>query len=211
MRALLLASLAVTAAACHKQKDPPAISEAWTDTFDRVEIGGDYYATDASAWLIRDGVLYGQNAYNHPLWLRKKLPQHAIIEVDVVSHSPAGDIKFEAWGDGEHHARDRGQYTSSGYVFIMGGWNNSKSLLAKGNEHGRDVVERRQPRVEPGRKYHWKVVRNGKSIEWFVDDMTTPFLKYEDPSPYPLDGHSYFGFNDWEAELGFDNLTITPL
>ena len=22
--------------------------------------------------------------------------------------------------------------------------------------------------------------------------------------------HSYFGFNDWEAELHFDNLKITP-
>jgi hypothetical protein len=200
----------VVAPSCHKQQDPPPITEAWTDTFERADVGGDYFATDASAWTIREGMLRAQNAYNHPLWLRKKLPQDAIIELDVTSYSPAGDMKVEAWGDGEHHATDKGQYTSSGYIFVMGGWNNSKSILAKGNEHGRDIAERRLPRVEQGHTYHWKIVRKGTSLTWFVDDMNTPFLQWTDPSPYPLDGHAYFAFGDWESEVAFDNLKITP-
>lgn len=208
MRALMLTALLATS--CGKQPDPPAITAPWSDSFDRADIGGDYHAT-SEAYRIVDNHLVVANAYNHPLWLRKKLPRDASIEFDVWSMSPAGDIKVEAWGDGRHHARDKGAYTSSGYVFIMGGWNNSKNLFAKGNEHGKDVAERRDPKVKVGQKYHWKIVRKGPRIDWYVDDMTTPFLSFEDPTPYEGDAHAYFGFNDWESELHFDNLTITPL
>ena len=208
MRTLILTALLVTS--CGKQPDPPAITAAWSDNFDRADIGGDYHAT-SEAYRIVDNHLVVANAYNHPLWLRKKLPRDASIEFDVWSNSPAGDIKVEAWGDGSHHARDKGAYTSSGYVFIMGGWNNSKNLFAKGNEHGKDIAERRDPKVQLGKKYHWKIVRKGNQIDWYVDDMTTPFLSFDDPAPYEGNGHAYFGFNDWESELHFDNLTITPL
>lgn len=203
-----LASLLLTAAC----KDPPApsITAPYRDDFERAAVGPDYVAT-ADVYRIVGGQLNVSNAYNHPLWLRRKLPRNAVIELDVKSTSPAGDIKVEAWGDGRSHARHKGAYTSTGYVFIMGAWNNSKSILAKGNEHGADVQARTTPKVEPGRVYHWKIVKNGGRIEWFVDDMTTPFLAMDDPAPYEGPGHEHFGFNDWEADLWFDNLTITPL
>jgi hypothetical protein len=207
MRRSLL--LCVVLLGCGKQPDPPAITAPWADAFERAELGPDYVAT-SEAYAIVNGELTVQNAYNHPLWLRKKLPRDAIIELDVWSNSAAGDLKVEAWGDGESHAHDKGQYTSTGYVFIMGGWNNSKNLFAKGNEHGKDVVAKLQPRVEKGRTYHWKIVRKGNRIDWYVDDMTTPFISFEDPSPYEGSGHAYFGFNDWQSELHFDNLSITP-
>jgi hypothetical protein len=207
MRAILLPVLVL--AAC-RQPDPPAITAAWSDGFERDRVGGDYVATD-NVYQIEKGALTVSRAFNHPLWLRKRLPDNAVIEVDVRSDSAAGDIKVEAWGDGESYARDRGAYTSTGYVFIMGGWSNSKSMIAKGNEHGRDVVERVEPKVEAGRTYHWKIVRKGGHVEWYVDDMTTPFLVLEDASPYAGKGHAYFGFNDWESILTFDNLSVTPL
>ena len=41
---------------------------------------------------------------------------------------PAVDIKCELFADGRRHA--------SGYVVILSGWNNSKSIIARRDEHG---------------------------------------------------------------------------
>jgi hypothetical protein len=41
--------------------------------------------------------------------------------------------------------------------------------------------------------------------------MDTPFLTYEDKNPLVGEGHEYFGFNNWESDSWFDNLSITPL
>ena len=35
-------------------------------------------------------------------------------------------------------------------------------------------------------------------------------LQLEDPAPLEGPGHAYFGFDDWETELHFDNLVIRP-
>jgi hypothetical protein len=201
------ACLAVLALAACKQPDPPPVGDAWKDDFERATVGSDYRAT-AEVYRIKDGALNVSNGFNHPLWLRKKLPENAIIEVDCWSKSPAGDLKLEIWGDGESYAEDRGAYTSSGYVFIFGGWSNSKSEIARGNEHGTDVVARNQPKVELGRRYHWKIVRKGGHIDWFIDDLATPFLSYDDKRPYTGAGHEYLAFDDWEADVWFDNLSI---
>jgi hypothetical protein len=204
MRRLLLAAFLL--AAC-KQPDPPPVGDAWSDGFDRSEVGSDYRAT-ADVYRLKDGSLNVANGYNHPLWLRKKLPENAVVEVDVTSRSPAGDIKIELWGDGESYAESKGAYTSSGYVFIFGGWSNSRSLIARGNEHGQDVAARTEPKVEIGRTYHWKIVRTGGHIDWFIDDLDKPFLSFDDKHPLTGPGHEYLGFNDWEADLWFDNLKI---
>lgn len=206
---IALAVLAGAGPGC-KVKDPPPITAEWRDDFERRSIGGDYYKT-GGGYAIADGALSAKGSYNHPLWLRKKLPRDVIIELDTWSNTPDGDIKVEVFGDGSSHAENKGQYTSTGYVLVMGGWNNSKSLLARGNEHGQQLVERTTPRVQPGKRYHWKIRRQGKRIDWWVDDMETPFLSYEDPRPLEGAGHRYFGFNNWESDSWFDNLVITPL
>jgi hypothetical protein len=203
----VLASLLATALAACKQPDPPPIGDEWKDDFERDAIGANYLAT-ADVYRIKDGQLNVSNGYNHPLWLRKKLPADAIIELDVRSTSPQGDLKLEVFGDGESFARDRGAYRATGYVFIMGGWGNTKSQIARGDEHGSDVKARTTPKVEPNRTYHWKIVRKGGRIDWFVDDMTTPFLSYDDARPLSGAGHEYLGFNDWESDLWFDNLVV---
>ena len=63
----------------------------------------------------------------------------------------------------------------------------------------------------PDRHYHWRIERRGKAIAWFIDDLATPFLRYEDPRPLDGAGHEYFGFNNWETDTWFDNLVISPL
>jgi hypothetical protein len=191
-------------------KDPPPVEGKWVEDFERTEIGANYRPT-ADNYSISNGSLSAKGAFNHPLWLRKKLPANAVIELDCWSNSADGDIKVELYGDGSSYAKDKGQYTSTGYVAVFGGWNNSKSILAKGNEHGKEIASRTQPKVEVGKHYHWKLVRQGGKLDWFIDDMEQPFLSLEDPAPLSGSGHAYFGINNWQSDSWFDNVTITPL
>jgi hypothetical protein len=204
-----LAALAVLVAGC-KVKDPPPITGVWTDDFTRDEIGGNYYKTGGGYAV--DGALSTKGSHNHPLWLRKKLPPKDIqIDVTAWSNSPDGDIKVELLGDGRSFDPDGGAYTSTGYVFIFGGWGNSKSMIARGNEHGAEIVQRVLPKVIAGKHYHWRIVKKDKTLTWYIDDMTQPFLTYTDQRLLSGAGHEYLGFNNWESDSWFDDLTVTPL
>jgi hypothetical protein len=209
MRWFVALALACALAAC-KVKDPPPITEAWTDTFERQEIGPDYYKT-GRGYEIASGALSARGAHNKPLWLRKKLPRDVRIELDAWSNEERGDIKVEVFGDGRSYDPDGGAYLATSYVLVFGGWFNSKSIIARLDEHGKDVVANTQVKVQPTRKYRWKIERVGKTLTWWVDDMQTPFLVLDDPTPLEGPGHEYFGFNNWEADTWFDNLVITPL
>lgn len=189
----------------------PPITERWSDDFERADVGPLYTTKADDAYRISGGVLGARGGYNRPLWLRRPIPRDAVIELDAWSQSPQGDIKVEAWGDGRSYDADRGSYLATSYVFIFGGWNNSKSMIARRDEHAPGQPERSDVRVEPGRRYHWKIVRDGNRIDWFIDDMTTPFLSLEDPQPLEGPDHAHFAFNDWQADVYFDHLTITPL
>ena len=199
------------------------------DFSDRSSVASKYFSTGGlwrtvpeagGQWLLSPGVK------NNPLWLKASLPNDVAVEFDVKSMSPEGDIKMEIFGDGTDHA--------SGYVLIHGGWNNSISIIARLDEHapslqslqaqapGKDLVEaglyRNDTRVrvegnpfkvEIGRAYHWRVERRGKVISWMIDGQ--PFMRFEDPLPLTGKGHDRFGFSSWEAQLYFDNLTVTAL
>ncbi len=203
--ALTLPLAAALLSACPAEE---TIQGPFLDTFDGAELAVNYVNT-GGPYRIVDGRLTVREAYNHPLWLKKKLPRDAVIELDVQSNSDAGDIKVEAWGDGQSYATSRGAYTATSYVFIFGGWHNSKSVLCRMDEHGNDAKSRDQPRVVKGQKYHWRIERKGPRVSWSIDGQ--PFLELTDEAPLEGDHHAYFGFNNWEAELVFDNLKITPL
>ncbi len=191
-----------------KVRDPPPITEQWSDDFARDAIGPNYFDT-GGGYRVIDGALSTKGSHNHPLWLRKKLPRDVQIELTAWSSSAAGDIKIELFGDGRSYDPNAGAYTSTAYVLVFGGWNNSKSIIARQDEHGKELVERREPPVEPGRKYRWTITRRGKTIDWLIDGQ--PFLTYEDKSPLEGPGHEYFGFDNWESDSWFDDLVITPL
>ena len=199
----------VTLVAC-KVKDPPPITEAWTDTFERDSPGGDYYKS-GPGYGVTHGALSAKGAHNHPLWLRKKLPRDVRIDFDCWSNETRGDIKIELFGDGHSYDPDGGAYTATGYEVIFGGWFNTKSIIARLDEHGQDVAARLEPKVVAERHYHWRIERRGKAVTWFVDDPQTPFLVYDDPHPLDGAGHEYLGFNNWETDTWFDNLVVTPL
>ena len=202
--------LLVSCKAC-KVKDPPPITDTWTDAFDRSSIGHDYYKT-GPGYAIVDGALSARGAHNHPLWLRKKLPRDVRIELDAWSRENRGDIKIELFGDGKSFDPDGGRYMATGYELIFGGWYNSKSIIARLDEHADSVNPTRvQPKVLPNQHYHWKIDRIGQKVTWWIDDMQTPFLVYDDPHALDGNGHEYLGFNNWETDTWFDNLVITPL
>jgi hypothetical protein len=172
----------------------PAIAAAWKST------GGNY--------RIVDGALVIDHAYNHPLWLSSPLPRDAVVELDAWSTDPAGDIKLELWGDGQSFAK-QASYTASSYVFIFGGWHNTISAIARMNEHGADRRTRSDVKVVPGQHYHFRIERRAGHIDWQIDGQ--PFLSFDDPKPLAGPDHAYLAFNDWEAELHFDNLSVRPV
>jgi hypothetical protein len=190
---------------------PEPAAGPFADDFDRAQLGPDWLATDPAAVTLAGSALVVQNAHNHPVWLRRPLPDDAVIEFDAWTDSPDGDMKVEVYGDGRSFAQGPlgGAYDATGYVLVMGGWKNSLSAIARRHEHADDRVVRSEPRVEPGRKYHWTIRRQGGALSWSIDGQ--PFLNLNDPQPLRGPGQRFFGFSGWESQVHFAHLRIRPL
>jgi hypothetical protein len=199
-------ALALAAIACTPQGDP-GIGSRFVDRFDRATLGKNWKRTGGN-WTIEDGQLHVHGARNHPLWLLRTLPDDVRIDLDARSETADGDIKVELFGDGAASATSE-RYTATGYVVIFGGWGNSKNVLARMDEHGADRVEGAPRRVEVGRSYHLRIERRGPDLSVWVDDEL--LLEMHDPEPLSGRGHDHFGFNNWQSDLWFDNLEISPL
>ncbi|MDA3862341.1 MAG: hypothetical protein PF689_00575 [Deltaproteobacteria bacterium] len=193
-----------------KQKEP--IKNVFQDDFNRLHLEENYFDT-ISRYLIINNSLNIYGAYNHPLWLKKNLPANMDLEFDTWSLSTKGDIKIELFGDGKSFALNKGAYKGTGYIFCQGGWNNSKTFIARKFEHARNLLHTKKIKVEPEKKYHWKIesrLKNGILIlKWFIDNKLILTLKDEDP----LYGKNnrYFAFSNWATDVYFDNLVITPV
>ena len=196
----------------------PPITEPFEDSFDRAELGPDYSAL-SPAWKIVANKLCVRGARNKGAWLLRSIPANARIEFYAQAEAPEGDIKVEAWGDGATGATGTSYTNATSYLAILGGWKNTKHVLARLNEHGDDRMEldveqgsddERQRPVAPGQPYHFKIERaNGKSVRFSVNEVLYFEMWDEDPLVGP--GHEHFGFNDWDAPVCFDNLKVTPL
>ena len=191
----ILASLFLFAA-CSKKPEKLA-TLPFADDFNRAEFG-EFWKGDP-AWRIEEGQVFTSGTRNNALWLKLDIPDDAVIEFDARSESPVGDIKFEVYGDGKTHA--------SGYICIFGGWKNSISAIARLDEHGSDRQEYpKKGLVKMGQTYRMKLVSKDKVLRWFVDGKR--FMEFYDSEPLRGQGHNRFAFNDWEANLYFDNLKI---
>ena len=169
----------------------------FSDDFNRKDLGEHWTSKKPGAWSIRNGRLFVTKAYNHGLWLDVLLPPRARIEFDSEAASPTVDMKCEVFAEKPQH--------QSGYIVILGGWHNTLSIIARLNEHGKDRLT--TDRVgKQGKVYHWAIVRTGSTMQWYLDGRL--FMEY--PDKEPLRG-LYFGFNDWEAPVYFDNLKIYRL
>jgi hypothetical protein len=182
-----------------RQNDERLAAVPFVDHFDRMELGDNWVASKGSDWRIKEGSVVSNGTDNRPLWLKARLPDDAVIELDLRSDSQVGDMKFELYADGENHA--------SGYILIFGGWNNTISCIARLNEHGADRQEVNQPgQVQPGKTYHMKVVRKDRVLRWSIDGKL--FIDYFDSDPLRGKGHDRLAFNNWRSKLSFSNLSI---
>jgi hypothetical protein len=194
------------------------LSQPFNDAFERDNIGDDYLAT-GNQYRIERGRLCVKGARNHPLWLRHRLPLNARIEVEAETSGSDGDIKLEAWGDGQAAATRVSYNDATSYLAIFGGWKNRFHVLARLDEHAPDrpqvVIEpgSDDPREQPvlkGRRYHLKLERSdGRTVRFWVDDVE--MLSFIDPTPLAGGGHDHFAFNNWETPVCFDNLRVEPL
>lgn len=188
---------------CKPREAPPSPEPrlVFSDDFERDTLG-ESWSTASSAWRLESGQVHVAGARNEGLWLNVPLPDEVRIEFTAVADSEEGDIKFEVFTDGATH--------QSGYVGIFGGWDNRLNIIARLDEHGGDrLVDAEGRRVEPGRVYHMAIERTDGRVRWSIDGA--PFLSYDDASPLTGDGHRYFGFNDWESPVRFDDVKVWDL
>jgi hypothetical protein len=194
------------------------ITTVYEDGFDRPELGPDYNVLSPK-WKIENGRLCGRGVKNRGVWLNRRLPVNARIEFDAYSDSPDGDLKVEAWGDGQSGATGQSYSNATSYIFILGGWKNTRHVLARLDEHGEDRLEidvdpnsddeRARP-VEPGQGYKFVIERSdGQAVDWSVNGVS--YFQLSDPDPLAGAGHEHLGFNDWDVPVCFDNLKITAL
>ncbi len=205
---IVLAAATVWSCSGTKQESAPVGRIVFEDHFDSAALKDHWLDTSGGKYSIVDGELRAHGAHNKPLWLKTKLPRNARIEISARSLSPAVDIKMEAFGDGVSFAR-QASYTSTSYVFILGGWNNSRSIIARMDEHGSDRKSREKPAGVRGRKYSFEIIRKGNLLSWLVDGE--PFLEIDDPEPLEGPGHDHFAINNWETDVRFDDLVIYEL
>lgn len=193
-----VAHVTAALAACAKtQAEAPA---PFADDFNRPQLGP-RYPPGVASWRVVDGALSSIGDHNQPLWLDVPLANNVRVELTAWSRSAAVDTKIEIFGDGLRH--------ESGYIIILGGWQNTISTIARLGEHERGRVEVRR-KWEKDRRYRWTVQRtDGKTLELFIDGELV--LAYQDQQPLFGPRNNRLGFTSWESEVFYDDLVITPL
>lgn len=197
------------AVACSRE---PVLDRPFADDFER-ELPGAVWFDTIGRYVIDRGVLHISGGYNHPLWLSRPLPSELEITFDARSLSPDGDLKIELFGDGRSFALNRGRYWATGYVLCQGGWGNTKTFIARRDEHDRQLLHSTAFPVRVGQWHRWRIttfLEDGRLvISWWIDDV--PALRLTDPDPLYGGKNRHFGFSNWKSDATYDNLRITPL
>ncbi len=191
---LLLALLSLTA--CKKQVHSGA-SVPFSDNFDRQALGSDWYPSGGH-WIIDNNAAYTTGANNAPCFLKAALPADVVIEIDVKSETTKVDCKIELMTDGRTH--------QSGYIFILGGWDNKLSVIARLDEHGDDRKVKSPTGMRGGENHRWRIEKKGGNIRWLIDGK--PYMTFEDPAPLDGKGHDRLALSNWQNQIRYDNLQI---
>lgn len=194
------------------------ITSVFEDDFGRAALGPDWHALSPK-WKIDGGRLCVRSARNRGVWLNRTLPENARIEFDAFAEASDGDLKAELWGDGRSGATGTSYTNATSYLVILGGWQNTRHVLARLDEHASDRLEiaidpdsddERARAVATGQPYRFRIERtDGRTVTWSVNG--TELLELTDPEPLAGPEHEHLGFNEWDAPVCFDNLQITPL
>lgn len=191
---LLLGLLALTGCKKHVEAD---VSLPFTDDFERSALGPNWFPSGGH-WIIDNGAAYTTGANNAPCFLKVALPADVVIEVDVKSETSAVDCKLELMTDGRTH--------QSGYIFILGGWDNKLSVIARLDEHGQDRKVKDPTNVRGGENHRWRIEKKGGDIRWYLDG--TLYMTYDDPKPLDGAGHDRLALSNWQNQIRYDNLRI---
>ncbi len=169
--------------------------------FDRGPADLEGWSSSSAAWTVDGGAVVGRNTHNQALWRRERIAPAVRIEFEASAPS-GGDIRFEVFGDGEHH--------ESGYVLAYNAWGGAAHVLSRLDEHGeqRTVVPITKP-IDKGKTYRMAVVRSDASVRWFVDGSL--LLEFVDEAPLTGPGHDRFGLNSWSSDVHFDNIRVFTL
>lgn len=202
MRLALLTSALLTLLTACKDSGPaapPGAGLPFSDDFERSELGSLWHKSGGH-WEVRDGMVRSNGANNAPLFLKLELPNDVVVEFDARSETPLVDTKLELMTNGKAH--------QSGYVFILGGWSNQISCIARLDEHGADRVEKKPTQVVGNRSYRWRVEKKGGDLRWYLDGKL--YMSFQDAAPLHGPGHDRLAFSNWQNEIAYDNLRIWP-
>jgi hypothetical protein len=197
---LVIVSAHFALAACLPKTDDASAPAPFSDDFERDDLGP-RYKKSGGTWTIKDGALHSTGEKNIPLWLDVPLSKNVRVELTTVSRSPAVDTKIEIFGDGLRH--------ESGYIIILAGWNNTISTIARLDEHEKTRVEKRT-RFEKDKPYKWTVERtNGRDLTLKIDGEE--IVTYADRDPLFGPRNNKLAFTNWQSDVSYDDLVITPL
>lgn len=194
-----LAALAFVMPGCKRHAPAAGKTLPYQDRFEREELGPDWQISGGQ-WKIDRGQVYTTGANNAPLFLNVDLPADLVVEVDVMSESDIVDSKIELMTDGRTH--------QSGYIFILGGWGNRLSVIARLDEHGADRIVKEPTGVTGKRAYQWRIEKKGGELRWLIDQK--PYMSFSDPKPLDGPGHNRLAFSNWQNQVRYDNLRIWP-
>lgn len=171
----------------------------FSDDFERTDFGP-LWRKSGGHWEMRGGMVRSNGANNAPLFLELDLPNDVVVEFDARSETPLVDTKLELMTNGKAH--------QSGYVFILGGWSNKISCIARLDEHGADRVEKQPTQVVGNRSYRWRIEKKGGELRWYLDGKL--YMSFSDKEPLQGPGHNRLAFSNWQNEIAYDNLRIWP-
>lgn len=194
----LPAVLALGLTACKRAEETSA-AVPFFDDFERSELGPNWHISGGQ-WTLDRGSVYSTGANNAPLFLKAKLPDDLVLEVDVTSETALVDSKIELMTDGRTH--------QSGYVFILGGWSNKISVIARLDEHGADRKERSPTGVTGPGTWRWRIEKKGGELRWYIDGKL--YMSFDDPRPLHGPGHDRLAFSNWQNQVRWDNLRVWP-
>ncbi|MEM7675714.1 MAG: hypothetical protein AAF449_06885 [Myxococcota bacterium] len=198
MRTSIAISVVLGLVGCTGSDAPKAV-KPFIDDFERESLGSNWFPTGGH-WVIDNGAVFTTGANNAPLFLERSLPNDVVVQVDITSETSAVDAKIELMTDGRTH--------QSGYIFILGGWNNKLSAIARLDEHGRDRKTKGPTGVKGKKKYRWRIEKKGGELKWYIDGRL--YMTYSDPRPLQGPGHDRLAFSNWQNQLRYDNLRIWP-